>query len=134
MLALTQFGDKIWTAGKDSTEGGVITAAGGLNVAAEAGIEGNQTTSLEGVIAMNPEVIVIAQPIEFGANEFKQSLLDNEALAEVPAVKNEAIYVVESKHFTTLSYWNIRGAEDLARILWPDELGDSESPPFSLAE
>ena len=134
VLALTQFGDKIWTAGKDSTEGGVITAAGGLNVAAEAGIEGNQTTSLEGVIAMNPEVIVIAQPIEFGANEFRQSLLDNEALAELPAVKNEAIYVVESKHFTTLSYWNIRGAEDLARILWPDELGDSESPPFSLAE
>ncbi|MDE2867284.1 MAG: ABC transporter substrate-binding protein [Chloroflexota bacterium] len=134
VLALTQYGDKIWTAGKDSTEGGVITAAGGLNVAAEAGIEGNQTTSLEGVIAMNPEVIVIAQPVEFGANEFRQSLLDNEALAELPAVKNEAIYVVESKHFTTLSYWNIRGAEDLARILWPDELGDSESPPFSLAE
>ena len=133
VLALTQFGDKIWTAGKDSTEGGVISAAGGLNVADEAGIEGNQTTSLEGVIAMNPEVIVIAQPIEFGANEFRQSLLDNEALAELPAVKNEAIYVVESKHFTTLSYWNIRGAEDLARILWPDELGDSESPPFSVA-
>ena len=133
VLALTQFGDKIWTAGKDSTEGGVIAAAGGLNVAAEAGIEGNQTTSLEGVIAMNPEVIVIAQPLEFGAAEFRQSLLENEALAELPAVKNEAVYLVEGKHFTTLSYWNIRGAEDLARILWPDALGDSESPAFSLA-
>ena len=133
VLALTQFGDKIWTAGKDSTEGGVIAAAGGLNAAAEAGIEGNQTTGLEGVIAMNPEVIVIAQPVEFGAEEFRQSLLDNEALAELPAVKNEAIYLVEGKHFTTLSFWNIRGAEDLARILWPDNFGDSESPPFSLA-
>lgn len=133
VLALTQYGDKIWTAGKDSTEGGVISAAGGLNVAAEAGIEGNQTTSLEGVIAMNPEVIVIAQPLEFGAAEFRQSLLDNEALAELPAVKHEAIYLVEGKHFTTLSYWNIRGAEDLARILWPDALGDTESPAFSLA-
>ena len=39
VLALTQFGDQIWTAGKDSTEGAVITAAGGLNAAAEAGIE-----------------------------------------------------------------------------------------------
>ncbi len=134
VLALTQFGDKIWTAGKDSTEGGVIAAAGGLNVAAEAGIEGNQTTSLEGVIAMNPEVIVIAQPLEFGAAEFRQSLMENEALAELPAVKNEAVYLVDGKHFTTLSYWNIRGAEDLARILWPDALGDSESPAFSLAE
>ncbi len=134
VLALTQFGDKIWTAGTDSTEGGVISAAGGLNVAAEAGIEGNQTTSLEGVIAMNPEVIVIAQPVEFGAEEFRQSLLDNEALGELPAVKNEAIYLVEGKHFTTLSFWNIRGAEDLARLLWPDDFADSESPRFSLAQ
>ena len=134
VLALTQFGDKIWTAGTDSTEGGVISAAGGLNVAAEAGIESNQTTSLEGVIAMNPDVIVIAQPVEFGAEEFRQSLLDNEALAELPAVKNEAIYLVEGKHFTTLSFWNIRGAEDLARLLWPDNFADSDSPPFSLAE
>ena len=134
VLALTQFGDKIWTAGTDSTEGGVISAAGGINVAAEAGIEGNQTTSLEGVIAMNPEVIVIAQPVEFGAEEFRQSLLDSEALAELPAVKNEAIYLVEGKHFTTLSFWNIRGAEDLARLLWPDDFADSESPHFSLAE
>ena len=134
VLALTQFGDKIWTAGTDSTEGGVISAAGGLNVAAEAGIESNQTTSLEGVIAMNPDVIVIAQPVEFGAEEFRQSLLDSEALAELPAVKNEAIYLVEGKHFTTLSFWNIRGAEDLARLLWPDDFADSESPHFSLAE
>ena len=29
--------------------------------------------------------------------------------------------MVENKHFTTLSYWNIRGVEDLARILWPDD-------------
>ena len=133
VLALTQYSDKLWVAGADSTEGGVIEAAGGLNAAADAGVEGNQTTSLEGVIAMAPEIIVIAQPVEFGAEEFRQSLLDNEALAELPAIKNDAVYIVESKHFTTLSYWNIRGAEDLARLLWPDDFADSESPPFSLA-
>ena len=60
VLALTPYGDRIWTAGKDWTAGGVISAAGGLNVAAGAGIEGKQTRSLEGVIAMNPEVMVIA--------------------------------------------------------------------------
>ena len=134
VLALTQYSDKLWVAGAGSTEGGVIEAAGGLNAAADAGVEGNQTTSLEGVIAMAPEIIVIAQPREFGAEEFRQSLFDNEALAELPAIKNEAVHIVEGKHFTTLSYWNIRGAEDLARLLWPGEFGDSESPPFSLAE
>ena len=134
VLALTQYSDQLWVAGGDSTEGGVILAAGGINAAEDAGVEGNQTTSLEGVIAMNPEVIIIAQPIEFGAEEFRQSLLNNETLAEIPAIKNDRIHVVESKHFTTLSYWNIRGAEDLARILWPDEFPDPATDPFSLAE
>ena len=134
VLAVTQYSDKLWVAGSNSTEGGVIVAAGGANAAEEAGIEGNQTTSLEGVIAMAPEVIIIPQPVAFGANEFRESLLSNETLAEVPAIKSGRVFVVESKHFTTLSYWNIRGAEDLARMLWPDDFSANPSPAFSLAE
>ena len=134
VLALTQYSDTIWTAGSSSTEGGVITAAGGINTAEEAGIESNQTTSLEGVIAMSPDVIFIAQPVESGAEEFRQSLLDNEALAEVPAIKNGQVHLVEGKHFTTLSYWNIRGAEDLAHLLWPDLFPEPITTSFTLAE
>ena len=134
VLALTQYSDTLWVAGGDSTEGGVIVAAGGVNAAEVAGVQGNQTTSLEGVIAMAPEVIIIAQPLEFGAEEFLQSLLDHEALAEVPAIQNGAVHIVESKHFTTLSYWNIRGAEDLARMLWPDDFSEPPAESFSLAE
>ncbi len=134
VLALTQYSDSIWTAGAGSTEGGIITAAGGVNAAEDAGIDGNQTTSLEGVIAMAPDVIIIPQPVAFGAEEFLQSLLENEALAEIPAIANGAVYVVESKHFTTLSHWNLLGAESLARLLWPDIFGDSESAPFSSVE
>lgn len=134
VLALTRYSDSLWVAGGNSTEGGVIIAAGGVNAAEAAGITGIQTTSLEGVIAMAPEVIIIAQPLEFGAEEFRQSLLDNEALAEVPAVKSGAVHVVVSKHFTTLSYWNIRGAEDLARLLWPEDFPDPPAESFTLAE
>ena len=134
VLALTQYSDTIWTAGSSSTEGGVITAAGGINTAEEAGIESNQTTSLEGVIAMSPDVIFIAQPVEFGAEEFRQSLLDNQALAEVLAIKNGQVHLVEGKHFTTLSYWNIRGAEDLAHLLWPDLFPEPITISFTLAE
>ena len=134
VLALSQYSDKLWVAGGDSTEGGVIMAAGGINAAEEAGIEGNQTTSLEGVIAMNPDVIVIAQPLAFGAEGFRQSLLSNEVLSEIPAIKNNQVHLVEGKHFTTLSYWNIRGAEDLARILWPEDFPEPSTATFSLAE
>ena len=134
VLALTQYSDSLWVAGGNSTEGGLIDAAGGINAAEQAGIEGNQSTSLEGVIAMDPEVIVIAQPVEYGAEEFRQSLLANEALAEIPAIKTGRIYVVESKHFTTLSHWNILGAEELARILWPDAFPDPITTSFSAPE
>ena len=134
VLALTQYADTIWTAGTGSTEGGIIAASGGINTADEAGITGNLTTTLEGVIAMAPDVVIIPQPAEFGAGEFRQSLLENAALAEVPAVKNGQVHIVESKHFTTLSHWNILGMEALARILWPDLFPDPVDYEFSLAE
>ena len=134
VLALTEFSDMLWVAGANSTEGGVIKAAGGINAAAESGIEGNQTTSLEGVIAMNPDVIVIPQPIAFGAEEFLQSLFSNEALSEVSAVKDSRIHVVDSKLFTTLSHWNILGAEALAGILWPAHFSEQSTVAFSTAE
>ena len=134
VLALTRYSDSIWTAGADSTEGGVITAAGGINAAEEAGIVANATTSLEGVISMAPDIVIIPQPPEFGAGDFRQSLLDNEALAEVPAIKNGQVHIVESKHFTTLSHWNILGAEELARLLWPDLFTEPIDYQFSLAE
>ncbi len=83
--------------------------------AAEAGIDRNQTTSLEGVISMDPEVIFIAQPPELGGEEFRQKLLSDPALAQLPAIREGRVYLVENRLFTTLSFWNIRGAEELAR-------------------
>ena len=134
VLALISYSDNLWVAGNDSTEGSVIEAAGGLNAAAEQGVQSNQKTSLEGVIAMNPDVIIIPQPTEFGAEDFQQRLLAEAVLAEIPAIRNNRVYVVESKHFTTLSYWNIRGAEDLARLLWPQDFTTPAAASFSLAE
>ena len=134
VLALTRYSDQIWTAGEGSTEGAVIEAAGGTNAAAGAGISGNQTISLEGVIVMAPEMIIIAQPIAFGAEEFRQDLLDNAALVEVPAVKTGRVHIVDSKLFTTLSFWNIRGAEELARLLWPADFPNPSAEGFSRAE
>ena len=134
VLALTEFSEMLWVAGGGSTEGGVIEAAGGVNAAKEAGIEGNQTTSLEGVIAMNPEVIVIPQPVAFGGEEFLFRLLENEALAEAPAIQNDRVHVVDSKLFTTLSHWNILGAEALAALLWPTEIPAQPMSEFSTAE
>jgi iron complex transport system substrate-binding protein len=131
VMALASYADTFYTAGTDSTEGGIIEAAGGINAAAEAGLEDNPTISVESIIAMNPEVILITQPADSG-EPVKADLLSNAALAQVSAIKDGRVYVVDPKLFTTLSYWNVLGAEELARLLWPEDLGDFESGGFSI--
>lgn len=126
----TLFSDKLYTAGRLSTEGAIIESAGGINVAAEAGLERNPVISYESVITMNPGVIIIAQPPDSG-EPFKKSLLANPLLAQTPAVKNGRVYLVDSLLFTTLSHYNVRGVEELAKILWPSDFAGKEFPPFS---
>lgn len=130
VLSLTSYAGTLYTAGRDSTEGGIIETAGGVNVAAKAGLERNPKTSLEGVVALAPDVIVIPQAE--GGDDLRQQLLGNPALAQVPAIKARRVYVVPAKYFTTLSFWNLRGAEELAKLLWPDDFAGKTFPPFSL--
>jgi iron complex transport system substrate-binding protein len=133
VMSTARYSDKLYTAGSGSTEGAVIQAAGGLNVAAEAGLERNPVIDVEGIIAMNPEIIIITQPLD-SAEEYRSDLLNNAALANVPAIRDGRVLPVSPAFFTTLSFWNQRGAEELARLLWPDDFADKEFPPFSLPE
>lgn len=111
-----------WTsafaAGSGTTEGGIIEQAGGINAAADSGIEGHQQVSIESIAAVNPDVIIVPQPLD-GANAFIEELTSSPALAQVPAVKNGEIYYVPPRYHTTLSHWNVRGIERLASLLFP---------------
>ena len=131
VLSATLYSDSLYTAGAGSTEGEIINAAGGINVAAEAGLENNPIISFESLIAMDPEVIFIPQPTEFGGEDFLNDLLANPALASVPAIRDGRVFMADPKYFTTLSFWNLRGAEELARDLWPEDLGDATFGSFS---
>ena len=68
------------------------------------------------------------------ADNQKILILGNAALAEVPAIKDGRVYMVNSKLFTTLSFWNILGVEEMARLLWPEDVVDEESVPFSFPQ
>ena len=132
VASITRYSDQIWTAGSNSTEGMIIDAAGGINVASTSGIIGNATTSIEGLIKMEPEIIIITQPKEFGGSELRNDLMTSDVTKQIPAVMKNQIYFMETKHFTTLSFWNIRGIEELAKILWPDQLEEQTFGGFSL--
>ena len=109
-----------YAAGSGSTEGGIIEQAGGINAAADSGIEGHQQVSIESIAAINPDVIIVPQPLD-GATTFIAELTSSAALAEVPAVKNGEIYYVAPRLHTTLSHWNVRGIEELATLLFPSK-------------
>ncbi|MBL40625.1 MAG: hypothetical protein CL761_04830 [Chloroflexi bacterium] len=117
--------DAYWTAGNGSTEDAIIQLAGGKNVAAANGVESNNTIEKELLISMNPEMILITQSVQWGGQDFYDDLMSDESLASIEAIKNDEVYMVNSNWWTTLSYWNIKGSEELAKILW--DLDDIEN-------
>lgn len=129
LVLSTAFYDSIWVAGTDSTENGIIIAAGGTNAATEAGIESHQQVSIESIVAMNPDIIIITQPQE-SAIEYANMLKNEPAMQNVPAVKNNNIFTVPPNYFTTLSHWNIRGIETLAAILYPQIFSENQFEDF----
>jgi iron complex transport system substrate-binding protein len=123
-----------WTsafaAGSGSTEGGIIEQAGGINAAADSGIEGHQQVSIESIAAINPDVIIVPQPLE-GANTFIEELTSSPALADVPAVRDGQMFYVLPRYHTTLSHWNVRGVEELAAMLYPSAFEGVEFEEFA---
>ncbi len=120
-VTLTRYGEPIWTSGKDSTSGRIIESAGGINAAAELGIIDTMRISIESVVAMMPDIIFVPQSAEDGGEAFKQYLLNDPVMASVPAVVSGSIYIVDGRHFTNLSHWNVCGIEEAAVLMYPEE-------------
>ena len=124
VLSIARYSDIIYAAGSGSTEGGIVVAAGGVNAAARDGIEGHQAVSIVSIAAINPDVVLITQPPEFGAAELRDDLMNHPALSSVPAVTDDMVLAVDPRIYTTLSHWNVRGMEHTAQLLYPDRFSD----------
>ncbi len=129
VLAMSRFSD-IFAAGDGSTEGGIIEAAGAVNVAAEGGIAGHQTIGIEGIAAMSPDVILLTQP-EQSALELADELYSDPALAEVPAIRDRRVLYADPTFYTTLSHWNVRGIEESAKLFYPELFSEMSFVPFT---
>ena len=107
----------------NTTIGEMIHLAGGTNVITEAGIVGDSypdypNVSKEVLVQLKPEVIFTTA---WGAGEGEPAFVtewkNDPALADVPAIKNGKIYVLDSANITTASHYVIEGAEEMAAIL-----------------
>lgn len=113
-------GQTINAAGSGTTEGGILELAGTRNAAAEAGVVGNKAFALESLPDIDPDVVVVAE-----ANPDKPSLLprlrEHPVVGQTRAFKENRVVVIRSSLLTTLSHWNVVGAEQLSRFVYPDD-------------
>ena len=107
----------------NTTIGEMINLAGGINVVTEAGIVGEAypdypDISKEVLVELKPDVIFTTA---WGAGEGEPAFVtdwkNDPALKDVPAIKNNKIYVLDSANVTTASHYVIEGAEEMAAIL-----------------
>jgi len=127
ILSVTYY-DAYWAAGNGSTEGSIIELAGYTNIASKFGVESNNMITKESLIEMSPDVIVIPQSVEWGGQDFYDSLMSDESFNSIPAVINGDVHMVNTSHFTTLSHFNILGSIDLLNLVSEINIDGIEKP------
>ena len=119
-----------WTGGSGTSNEDMINRAGGVNLPGLA-FEGFQEIGTEGIVDMNPEVLVLSAD-EVRTNDAMNVLLDNPALLLVDAISNNQVYGIERKYLYNLSHWRVRGVEELAKILYPVKFAAVEFRDFQI--
>ena len=130
VISITRWSDSISVSGGGTTGSDIIEAAGGVNAAARDGIDGFKTISVESILAMNPDFILIPQDGE-GAVKLRADLLADPVLATVPAIVNEQIHLVHPPNYIVLSHWTVRGVERTAQLLYPEQFTDVTFADFA---
>lgn len=96
------------TEGSESMIDAWIGAAGGINVAARAGIRGDATIHLEDLLAWNPQIIVTLDTMQ------RDAILADPRWRAIDAVRQGRIYV----NPRGVNAWCTRAAEATLQVLW----------------
>jgi iron complex transport system substrate-binding protein len=98
-----------------------IARAGGRNVVSEAGLSGPRHLSVDLLVALDPEVIVVPRwaPGDSAVREIEASSI----WRRTSAVRSRRVFGIDAKWLTSVSPDGVRGVEELARILHPEVFG-----------
>jgi iron complex transport system substrate-binding protein len=114
-----------FTAGRGATVDDLIREAGGVNVAAELGLEGSAEIAPERVVAADPEIILLSR---WSADEPQAQIDQHPILRQLRAVREGHVIAVEGRYLTSVSQFAVEGLERLARRLHPERF-TTEAPP-----
>jgi iron complex transport system substrate-binding protein len=119
----------VYIAGADGYFDRMIALAGGANAYRENRVR-FPVVSAEGILAMNPEVIIDLLPnVALQRRDATDIASDWNELAQVEAVKCHRVFVFSQDYACVPGPRFIRVVEDIARVLHPDlDWGKSEEP------
>jgi iron complex transport system substrate-binding protein len=113
--------DKVFVAGEHSLYSDIVELAGGVNVY-KGGIQDMPALSTEGVIDLNPDVIIDMVPSTGSMAASAGTVLKQwQRLKLVDAVKNNRVHVLTSDYVVIPGPRFIDALEDVAKILHPEK-------------
>lgn len=113
------------TAGAGTVFDEVLSIAGGTNVAAEAGLEGNPTMPVELALAADPEVIFV---VDYRGDARERRVAPRELLGSddlfghVSAVREGRVHALTPRFALSTTHHVARAAVEMASILHPDRV------------
>jgi iron complex transport system substrate-binding protein len=106
-----------WTAGYGTFADDVIRIAGGINVA---GIKsGFFQMSLEALVWSDPEIIIVVEDYVWRTPTY-DSLMHDDRLQDITAMKNGAIYEIDADLLSRAGPRLVEGLEETAKVLYPE--------------
>ena len=116
ILMYTSFGT---TSGKNTTFNDMVKLINGVNVVAEAGIDGFKDISKEKVIELNPDIIIVPIAEKYdNVNKISKLFFEDPSLKNVKAIKNKKVYFIQYKDITPTSQYMINSIEELAKVVY----------------
>jgi iron complex transport system substrate-binding protein len=117
-LSYTNLGSGGWTSGAGTTGDVLLRLAGLQNAAAEQGFVGDVPADQERLLALAPDVFLVGRPDRSESSPPSATfLLENAALASLPAVRARRIVALPPALFTGASPELLRGAEQMVEEL-----------------
>ena len=116
ILIYTSFGT---TSGKNTTFSDMVKLINGVNVVAEAGIDGFKDISKEKVIELNPDIIIVPIAKKYdNINKISKLFFEDPSFRNVKAIKNKKVYFIQYKDITPTSQYMINSIEELAKVVY----------------
>jgi iron complex transport system substrate-binding protein len=106
-------------AGKKTTFDEIAALVGARNRAADAGVVGHQKMSIERLIELDPEIVIVSD-WNPEAPDFYERLMAHPELQHLSAIRNRRVYSIPDKYLSTVSQYIIDGVERMARVVHPE--------------